>query len=306
MNDRRRGFVLATVLALLVIGSALMAGAFFYALQEERLGRNAQAAARALAAAESGADLALAGWVPGSAERLAPGDSLTGAVALPSGAGSADVTLAALGDQLVLIRAQGEDPTHVARRGVAVLGRLLLPPFAAPAALTVTRAPAGSLAGAADGSAHGVDGWTCAADSEVNVPLVAPWGGAWSDYDSLAARAVVGPVMPDASEPAVRVAGDLRLTGASGVGVLLVDGDATLDGTTLVGILMVRGTLRVTGASSRLVGAVRAGAVWADSGVLDGGPLVSWSACAVLLARRNLAGLARITGWSWADLSGGW
>ncbi|MDQ3696908.1 MAG: hypothetical protein M3373_02630, partial [Gemmatimonadota bacterium] len=75
---RQRGFALATaILAIVVIGS-LIAGVFFAATQQYRLGRNEVLTARATAAAEYGTNRTIApndprGWSP-RWDTLSPGD----------------------------------------------------------------------------------------------------------------------------------------------------------------------------------------------------------------------------------------
>lgn len=301
-----RGFVLAAILVALVIASAVLGGALFYALQEERVGRNELAAARALAAAEGGAVRVVSGWSAAREGAVLPGESLSLAPALAAGEGTAQVTLLALGETAALLRSEGEDPTHTARRDVALLVRLLAPPVATPAALVAGQAVAAGIAGAVDGDDHAPQGWRCGPPAPARAVL-APWSGAWDDWDTLAAKAVAAARAPDASVPAVLVDGDFTLMGGSGTGILLVTGDMRIDGgATLTGILLVRGTLTFTGSGGRIEGAVRAGAVGADSVAVFSRPLIWWSSCAVARARRALAVPAVLPGWPWADLDGGW
>lgn len=301
-----RGFVLAAMLAALLIASAILGGAFFYALQEERIGRNEVAAARALAAAEAGAGNVLAGWSAAREGAVLPGDSLQLAPALAPGEGAAAVVLTPLGETAVLLRSRGEDATRAARRDVALLVRLLAPRVATPAALASVTPVDAVLAGFVDGDDHVPAGWRCGAPAPLP-PLAAPWDSSWSDWDSLAARATPAGRPPDAAAPVVLVEGDFEMVGGSGTGILLVTGDLRIDGgATLTGVVMVRGTLRFTGTGGRIVGAARVGAIAADPGADFAGPLVSWSSCAVVRARRTLAIPIPAEGWFWADLDGGW
>jgi hypothetical protein len=307
MRAGERGFVFAAVAAVLVLLSALLAGAFFYALQEERLGRSGQATVRALAASEAGAAAAIAQWSPAREGALLPGDALGVTVNLPEGAGSASATVTAWGERIMLVRSRGTDPTASAAREVAVLVRLALPAVLTPAALAVTAAATMDLADHVDSSDYRLTDWRCQ-EPPTDVPAaLSPWPEPWSDWDSLAARAVTGPVLPDAQHPVIRVPGDLDLVGGSGTGILLVEGDATIAGGAMVtGLLLVRGGLEFRGTGGLVIGAVRAGAIAAQPTALAGGPLVKWSSCAVLRARRAAARPVLVRGWSWVDLSGGW
>lgn len=303
---QERGVVLAGVLVMLIVAGALIGGAFFYALQEERIGRNTQDAGRALAAAEAGADLAMGSSSGAALGVLAPGDSLSQVVPLPTEIGTATVTIHAIREELLLIRARGQDPTGSATREIDTLWRWLLPPFAAPAALVSATVVPASIVASVDGSDHPPSGWRCG-PAMSNAAVAAPWSDPAGDWDSLAARATAGPGLPDAAHPVVLVDGDLSLTGGSGLGILLVSGDVVIDGgATLTGILVVQGQLRFSGAGGWILGAARVGSVVADPALLGGAPLVSWSSCAVLRARRSGAGFARIPGWSWSDQAGGW
>ncbi len=300
------GFVLAAMLVMLVIASAILGGAFFYALQEERIGRNQLAAARALAAAEGGAARVVADWSAAREGAVLPGESLVLAPPLAPGEGSASVVLVPLGETAAMLRSRGDDPTGTARRDVAVLVRLLAPRIQSPAALVAVAGVSPALAAAVDGDDHVPAGWSCGPPAPNRVVL-APWSAAWDDWDSLAARAVVGARLPDAATPAVLVEGDFNLIGGSGTGILLVTGDMRIDGgAMLTGVLLVRGTLTFTGSAGKIVGGVRAGSIGADSIALFSRPLISWSACAVARARRALAVPALLQGYSWADLDGGW
>jgi len=302
-----RGFVFVAVAAALVLMSALMAGAFFYALQEERLGRSGQATVRALAAAEAGTAAALAQWTPSREGALLPGDALAVGVSLPQGAGSVSATVTAWGERFMLIRSRGTDPTGSAAREVAVLVRLALPAALTPAALTLSEASTMDLAERVDASDYRRAEWRCQ-DPPTEVPaVVSPWPEPWSDWDSLRARAATGSVLPDAQHPVVLVPGDLNLVGGSGTGILLVDGNATLaGGAMLTGLLLVSGRLEFRGIGGTVTGAARAGSIAADPTALAGDPLVKWSSCAVLRARRAAARPMPARGWSWVDLSGGW
>lgn len=139
MNARTEspGFALAAALFALVLIAGLLAGVFFAALQELRLGRNALDAERAFAAAESGVSAALAGWDPASYDALRQGQSAAFSGSLPAGSGSYVGSVTRLGATLFLIQARGRDATGSAQRGVARVARLSPPPLDFRAALTV-------------------------------------------------------------------------------------------------------------------------------------------------------------------------
>jgi hypothetical protein len=301
--NRERGFVFAAVAAVLVIAAALLSGAFFFALQEERLGRGAQASLRALAAAEAGAARAIAAWSPAREGALLPGDSLSLAATLPAGAGTATVTISAWGEQFMLVTSRGVDPTGVAAREIARIVRLAPPYVEVPAALATAR-----LAGGWEAYVSEFDsvlaGWRCPAPRAV--PRLARLAQPWSDWYSLAAVAVPGSSLPTAANPVVLVSGSADFIGGSGQGILLVDGDATFAaGTELVGLLVVRGRFELIGTGGRVIGAVRADTIAALSSALSGSAVI-WSSCAVARALRAAARPRAVAPWGWGDLSGGW
>lgn len=301
--NAERGFVFAAVAAVLVIAAALLSGAFFFALQEERLGRGAQAAQRALAAAEAGAAGVVARWSRTREGALLPGESLSFAAPLPAGAGTASVTVAAWGEQFMLVTARGVDPTGVAAREIAQLVRLVPPGFAVPAALTTARAVSGwdRNIGAGDSA---IAGWRCSGSRAA--PATAVLALPWPDWDSLAAVAAPGSSLPSPANPVVMIPGDADFFGGSGVGILLVDGNATFaGGAELVGLLVVRGRFELIGTGGRVIGALRADTIAAQSSALSGSVVV-WSSCAVARALRAASRPRAVAPWGWGDLSGGW
>lgn len=302
MNGER-GFVFAAVAAVLVIAAALLSGAFFFALQEERLGRGAQASQRALGAAEAGAAGAMAAWSRTREGALLPGDSVSFAASLPSAAGTATVTVSAWGEQFMLVTSRGVDPTGFAAREVAQLVRLIPPDIAVPAALTTARTVSGwdPYVSVRDSV---LAGWRCPASRAL--PRTAVLALPWADWDSLAAAAAPGTSLPSAANPVVMVSGNADFYGGSGFGILIVDGNATFaGGAELVGLLVVRGEFELIGTGGRVIGAVRADTIAAQSSALSGSVVV-WSSCAVARALRAASLPRAVAPWGWGDLSGGW
>lgn len=300
---REHGFVFAGVAAVLVVAAAMLSGAFFFALQEERLGRGAQASQRAFTAAEAGAAAALSGWSPMREGALLPGDSLAFTAALAAGAGTATGVVSAWGEDIAVVRSRGVDPTARAAREIAQIVRLVAPPLELPAALTTARPTAGADALVSGGDST-LAGWRCGPPR--SVARVATLGAPWNDWDSLAARATPGSSLPTTATPIVLVSGDAHFIGGSGRGILLVDGNATFaGGVELTGLLVVRGRWDLIGTGGRVIGAARVDTIATSSSVLSGTAVV-WSSCAVDRALRAVARPAAVARWGWADLSGGW
>ena len=104
--------------------------------------------------------------------------------------------------------------------------------------------------------------------------------------------------------PIVHITGDVKLTGGTGQGILLVDGDLTkAGGFTWYGIVIARGTVRATGNNNGIFGAVMAAAVDLGDAVLLGGTTtVQYSSCAVSQALSSTAPLAVAKGRAWVNL----
>jgi hypothetical protein len=156
-----RGFALAAAVFALVLIAALLAGVFFAALQELRLGRNALGAERAFAAAEAGVAAALADWDPARCDVLRDGQSAAFSGALPAGTGAYAGSVTRLHGTLFLIRSRGRDAATSAQREVAQVVRLTPPPLDLRAAVTVEDrlAVAGAALIAGDGEPPA--GWAC-------------------------------------------------------------------------------------------------------------------------------------------------
>jgi hypothetical protein len=83
--------------------------------------------------------------------------------------------------------------------------------------------------------------------------------------------------------PIIHVTGDLKATGGSGQGILLIDGDFTEAGNfSFYGIVVARGTIKATGNSNAIIGAAMAAAVdLGDAVTLAGSTKAQYSSCAV-------------------------
>jgi hypothetical protein len=133
-----RGFALATSVFALALIAALIAGVFFAARQEMRLGANMQSAERAFDAAEAGLESALSRWEPDGYDGLPPGGSAAFSGSLAGGTGSFSGTVLRLNRSLFLIRSTGQDPSRDSRRSLAGLVRLTPVSLRFGAAISVT------------------------------------------------------------------------------------------------------------------------------------------------------------------------
>lgn len=115
--------IAVAVYALAVIG-ALVAGVFFLALAEHRVGRNALSMAHAAAAAEEGAVHALTTWDGGVMDALSPGDSAPFAGVTGGATGRFEGTVTKLGASSFVIRSAGSAIDGTARRVVGLLVRI--------------------------------------------------------------------------------------------------------------------------------------------------------------------------------------
>lgn len=324
----RRGFAIVATLFALVIVAALVTGAFFAAEQELRVARNGRDSQRALSAAEAALSVAVAGWDGARLNGLAAGDSAVVAVASPQGAGATGATVVRLNEQLFLVRATGRGPGDIAQRTLGLVVRLIPPPAAFRAAVTVLVPTGPEVSGDIDGVDRDPSGWSCEAAPRDPLPGVVVDSGS-VDWDALVALArtiyepaqLAGPIagvapVGDAATcdktapnnwgepgrpasvggctayfPTIYVRGDLTLAGGRGQGLLVVEGDLTLEGGfEFDGAIIVRGSLSVVGSGATVRGAVVARLIRAGSEVAPGGVSFGYSSCAV---RRALAAGSR-------------
>ena len=120
--DNESGIALAVAIYALVVVGALVGGAFFLGMQEQRVGRNSLHAQQAFMAAEGGAQEYMANWDT-SATQLAVGDSLTFGGWLPDNVGWYRGSVLRINGPLFLIRSEGFSRDSLARQQVGALVR---------------------------------------------------------------------------------------------------------------------------------------------------------------------------------------
>jgi hypothetical protein len=314
----RRGVALPLAVFTLVVLAALLAGLWFAALQEYRIGGNAVRDRRAFDAAETGLDAAIAGWDAATLNRLGVNDSTAFSGSLGGGTGAYAGIVLRLGPSLYLVRSTGRDAGGSSRRTLAVVARLAPPRLAVPAAALVAAGPVRLRAGALVDALNADSGAACppqqapaagvvlgdAGDLSLSgcadgdclrgsppsrvdptigdslLPLLGEAG--WTD---LAADAdTLGPGRdPSPSVPVWYAAGDFSPQPGTAVGpvILLVQGDLILEtGAQLSGVALVRGSLIMRGAGGRFAGSVVARG--ADLSVSGGATAtLVYSGCAV-------------------------
>jgi hypothetical protein len=336
-RHRERGIALAAAVFALVVLAALLAGLWFAALQEYRVGANVVSDRRAFDAAEAGLDAALAGWNAGALNRLAVNDTAAFSGALGGGAASYAGVVRRLGPWLFLVRATGSDARSSSRRTLAAVARLSPLRLGVEAALVAVGRvrlgagafvdglaldTGGSCAGAApvagvvvgDGALLDMSGCPardCArgkpasmvdtALRDVPVPLLGESG--WASL--VAAAETIGPSGLAPSGSHVWFApGDLSLPAGALAGpvVLLVQGELVVEsGAQLTGLVVVRGRLIVRGAGGSFLGSVLAGE--AELSALGGSQAtVLHSHCAVEQALAAAAPARRLRERSWTAL----
>ena len=335
-RGRERGIALAAAIFALVVLAALLAGLWFAALQEYRVGANVVSDRRAFDAAEAGLNAALAGWDATTLDRLGINDSAAFNGSLRAGAAAYSGVVRRLGPWLFLIRSTGRDEGGASTRTLGVVAHLSAaqPPIqAALVASGPVRIGPGAVVDALDGDtascsvqprrAAGVitgaaaDLTTECPDGRclrgnppasvepalrgVPVPILGESG--WA---SLVARAdTIGPAgLPSTAVAAWFAPGDLSLPAGTWAGpvLLLVQGDLTVEsGARLAGLVVVRGRLIMRGAGGSLAGAVVAGG--ADLSALSGAQAaVLHSPCAVVQAVAATAPARALRERSWTAL----
>ena len=104
--------------------------------------------------------------------------------------------------------------------------------------------------------------------------------------------------------PIIHVTGDLKVTGGTGQGILLIDGDFTKAGNfSFYGVVIARGTIKSTGTSNLVEGAEMAAAIdEGDAVTLAGSNKIQYSSCAVQQALSASSSLATTKGRGWVNL----
>lgn len=118
---RRRGFVLAAALLVVVLIAVLMAGVFFATLEESRIADGAQMRDRALLAAESAIAGAIDGWNDRSAQPIGVGGRELSTISDPST--SVALTITRLDSVLysVVAQARSTSSNNAAMRRIGVV-----------------------------------------------------------------------------------------------------------------------------------------------------------------------------------------
>jgi len=287
-----RGIALAAAVFAMVALAALLAGLWFAALQEYRIGENVVGARRAFDAAEAGLDAAVAGWNPGTLDRLGVADTSAFSGSLGGGAASYSGVVERVGPALFLLRSTGREARGPSRATLAAVVRLAPLRLGVPAALVASGpvrlgagatvdALAADTGGACAGGAHAAAGVVVADAADLDISDCAAgsclrgtpvWGvdtalrhasvtllgeSGWASLVAAAETLGEGGAPP----PAARVwyaPGDLTLPAGAlgGPAVLLVQGDLVMEaGTQLSGLVVVRGRLIVRAAGGVIRGA---------------------------------------------------
>ncbi|HWO90182.1 MAG TPA: hypothetical protein VNL98_13645 [Gemmatimonadales bacterium] len=381
MNTRNeRGFALAGAILGLVVIASLIAGAFFSAHQELKIGQNSQTFQRAFDAAEAGLDAAVASWNASSYNNLAVGDSatLTGTV---ENAGTYRSAVRRLNDELFLIRSTGTDTRGVSQRTLAQLVRLQFVAIDINAGLTTRGSlklggssyidgvdvPPASWSGCAttgldtlpgiltrDSSqieTSGCSNFSCVRgdpkvqnDPSINDSTFFSFGDInWDELVSMrtitipagtgtiTSAAPVGTsttcvINPDPNAystnwgepqrtapyvagcinhfPIIYAAGNLKITGGRGQGILLVNGDLEVQGGfKFFGPVIVRGSLRTAGTGGHFNGGVMAANVDLEQSSVLGDAVIRYSSCAVIQATQANSPGRMLRQRAWAEIT---
>jgi hypothetical protein len=295
----RRGAVLLTTLAALLLVGAVSAALLLAALHETFAARNAEAAlvARSAAAAAVAQAAATGDAVAGA---LAVGDS---AVVAGSFAGASyQARLLRAGDDLVAVRGIGVETGTGLRREVLAALRIvpLLPRRRAVALLRHPLAPA--LAAALSAADSAPPGWICPPPGAPAPPVIAAsapdsshFGLGPLDWPALPAW-TARPRSLDSLTPRTN-AGGLTLTGGRSVGLLVVDGTLTLQGgVEVVGTVVARSGVVFGPGGATVRGAIVAESLGLVSGVTPSSVRVGYSACASGRTGRSGAPLRGLPG----------
>jgi len=293
VRARERGIALAAAVFVLVALAALLAGLWYAALQEYRVGANVVSDRRAFDAAEAGIDAELAGWDAAALNRLAVNDTAVFSGSLGGGATGYVGVVRRLGSDLFIIESAGRDARGLSQRTIGALARLaplrlgldaalisagpvrigrgaLVDALSGDSASGCAAPPAGAgvmLGDSADLVLSDCPAGTCLrGNPALGVDpslrhLAAPLLGE-SGWSALVAHSdtIAGGAFP--TSPAWYARGDLSLPAGAVVGpvVLLVEGDLLIEaGARFAGLAVVRGRLIMRGSGGSIAGSVIAG-----------------------------------------------
>jgi hypothetical protein len=104
--------------------------------------------------------------------------------------------------------------------------------------------------------------------------------------------------------PIIHFTDDVKLTGGTGQGILLVDGDLTEAGNfSFTGIIVARGTVRASGNSNAVTGMIMAAAIdLGDAVTLTGTTKLQYSSCAIQQVLSTTSPLVATKGRGWVNL----
>ncbi|MFQ6045148.1 MAG: hypothetical protein ACE5PT_02150 [Gemmatimonadales bacterium] len=122
--ENESGVALAVAIFALVVIGALVAGALFVGMQEQRVGLNTVKSQQAFSAAQEGAHITVANWSTGSYNGLAVGDSADISGSLADGTGWYRGKVRRLNNELFLVESEGFSADDATRQAVGLLVRL--------------------------------------------------------------------------------------------------------------------------------------------------------------------------------------
>jgi hypothetical protein len=104
--------------------------------------------------------------------------------------------------------------------------------------------------------------------------------------------------------PIIHFTGNVKVTGGTGQGIMLVDGDLTKAGNfSFYGIVITRGTIRSSGSNNGVVGTEMAAAIdEGDAVTLTGNTSIQYSSCAVMKALSGTSYPVVAKGRAWVNL----
>jgi hypothetical protein len=158
-----RGIALAVAIFALVVIGALVAGSFFFGMQEQRVGRNSIRMQQAFAAAEEGANLRVANWDTRVLNNIAIGDSVTFSGTVAANGGWYRGSVLRMNNALYLVRSEGFSRDSTSRQQIGIIVRLRPLEINIQAALETQGEL--TLGGSSDVDGHDTHptGWACGA-----------------------------------------------------------------------------------------------------------------------------------------------